>query len=147
MIQTDVGRYVKSVLALAPVQITAGESGDGQAQNGVAIDRLGYLSAVAVVPVSATLGQGNTLTISAKVQDSADGSTGWADYGSGTGNVVLTGGTGGSTETALLELNVNLAGARRYIRVVVTGDLSASSTDTQRFGAVLILGGADVKPV
>lgn len=148
MIPTGLGSSVKGILALAPMQITAGDANDGVAQNGPAIDRLGYDSAVLVVPVSAALAEAATLTINARLQESADGSTGWVDIpGAVTSNLVLTGGVGGSTESGLLELNVNLRPCKRYVRAVITGDLSAATTDTQRFGAVLILGGSAVEPV
>lgn len=147
MIQTNVGAYVKAALALAPVQIVAGGAGDNVAQNGPAVDRQGFLSAVLAVPIQATLAQAATLTINAKLQDSADGATGWTDFAGPTSNLVLTGGAGGSTESGQLELNINLRGARRYVRAVATGDLSAATVDTARFGASIVLGGADSKPV
>jgi hypothetical protein len=145
---TDLGAEVKSVLALAPVQFVAAGTGDGTAQNGPAIDRTGYQSAVLSVPAAATLAEGKKLTLAVKLQHNSVSTAedaGWADFASAD-NLVLTGGTGGTTESGLVELDVNLAGAKQYVRAVITGDLDATATDTQRFGAVLTMGGASELP-
>ncbi len=144
--QTDLGSYVKSKLAIIPVQVTAG-TGTELDVNGPSVDRIGYRAGVLVCPVSATLAAANTFTVSAKVQDSATGTSGWADFGSPTNNLVLTGAADGSTESGLLELNLNLTTAKRYIRAVITGTLSAAETDTARAAGAFVLSGAAEKPV
>jgi hypothetical protein len=143
---SDVGAQLKSMLAAAPVQVTASASVPELAVDGIAIDRQDFFSAVIVVPVSATLGEDNTLTVSAKLQDSANGTNFDDVTGLATGNVILTGDEGGSTETALLRIDANLSSLRRYIRVVLTGQMSATSADTTRAAAVCELGGAQIKP-
>lgn len=145
MYNTHFLSMVKPVLGLAPVTATAGGANDNVAQNGVSIDRLDYYSAIVSVPVTATLTASETATVSVKVQDSADGST-WADFESGD-DLVLTGDVGGSTETDIATLKVNLQGADKYIRVVVTCDLSASATDTATFAAIVDLTGSIENPV
>ena len=57
-----------------------------------------------------------------------------------------TGATGGSTETGTIEINVSLRGARRYVRVNFTPDLSAANTDTAALSAVIVFGGAERLP-
>lgn len=136
---------IKTVTGLTARTITAGGTGDGVAQNGTSIDRQDIYSAIVAVPITAVLAATETATVNVKVQDSADNST-FADFASAT-ELVLTGDTGGSTETDIIQLKVNLQGAKRYMRVVVTCDLSATGTDTATFAAVVALTGAIENPL
>lgn len=147
MFPQHLGTYIKNELGLAPISITAGDGDDGVAQEGPAVNRLDFYSAVVGVPVTSTLAEGETATIEAEVQDSADGSTGWKDHGDAAEELVLTGDTGGSTETGIVELDVDLKAAKKYVRAVVTVTLSASETDTAGFAAIVALGGSVEKPV
>jgi hypothetical protein len=133
----------------AGVDVTAAGAGDNVEVDGAWIDRSGLLSGKAVVVYTATLAQGETLSIAANAQDADDSSgTGAADYGAAlTSTVVATGDTGGSTETGVVELDFDLMGARGFLRLQFTPDLSASGTDTAELAAVWILGGADEQPV
>lgn len=147
MFSTHLGSTIRPVMALAPRTIVAGTEGNGAAQVGEAIDRKGFNSAVLAVPVSAVLTAEATLIVSVVVETAgtADAAT-WRPLASIAGEE-LVGGEGGSTETALLEVDLNLLGADRYIRASVTGTLSAAATDTQALAGVMILGGPVVKPV
>lgn len=70
------------VNALNATAATAGGTGDEDAANGAGIDLAGlparFNGAAFVVRANATLAQGKKLTVSAKIQDSANGTT-WAD--------------------------------------------------------------------
>ncbi|PWC96960.1 hypothetical protein [Azospirillum sp. TSO5] len=153
VIQHNVGAYLKAKIGSAFVSATAGGTGDNASVNGAAVDRLssstGALAASGVFNVfySATLAATKTLSLTAlKVQDSADGST-WADYLTPSApGVVATGASGGSTETGVSTLAVDLNSARRYVRVVFTPDLSASGTDTASLLATAVLAGYDRIP-
>ncbi len=146
MMQTDLGSFVTPKLAIIPVQVTAG-AGNELDVNGPSVDRIGYRAGVLVCPVRATLTAAATFTVSVKVQHSDTGTSGWADFAGPTSNLVLTGAADGSTESGLLELNLNLTTAKRYIRAVITGTLSASATDTARAAGAFVLSGAAEKPV
>ena len=54
---------------------------------------------------------------------------------------------GGSTETGVAVMRVDLSGVKQYFRCAVTPDLSASGTDTATFGAMFVLGGLQNMPV
>lgn len=147
MFSTHLGSTIRPVMALAPRTIVAGTEGNGAAQVGEVIDRKGFNSAVLAVPVSATLAADETLTVGVVVATAgAADAEAWQPLASIAGEE-LVGGESGSTETALLEIDLNLLGADRYVRATVTGTLSAAATDTQALAGVIVLGGPVVKPV
>jgi hypothetical protein len=147
--QHDVGSIVASSSALIPNVVTAGGAGDGTEQDGYWVDRDDRLSGVLIVNYSATLAEGETLTLAANLRDATDSSgTGAADYGDAyAAAVVATGGTGGSTETGVIEIDVDLGEANRYIQGQVTPTLSAVATDTVAMSAVFVLSGARTYPI
>ena len=115
---------------------TAGGTGDATEVNGAWQSRMSKggiaLSAKLVVSFTATLAAGATLTFAGNFQDALDAAgTGAADFGAAVpAAVVATGGAGGSTETGTFEVDVDLSGAREFIRSQMTPNLSAASTDT-----------------
>ena len=138
---SDLGSGVSSVFALAPNTVTAGGAGDGVAQNGPAIDRRGFYTAVVAVPVEATLGAGETATISVAVETRADSSAAWEAFASAS-DVVLD-----ASGSDAAELNLDLSGASAEVRAIVTPTLSAGTTDTAAIAAAMILAGAKEVPV
>lgn len=94
--------------------------------NGTGFDRLGYLHALADLNVGAVSGTSETLDI--KVQDSADNSTGWADYVPDVlfANNLATGTTAAfpqldsTVANSIRKLDIDLGAAKRYIRFVKT---------------------------
>lgn len=145
VIMTDIASVIAPRIASAFTSATAGGTGDNTSVVGATLDRaaLGLpLCAEVGVFFSATLAATKTLSITAlKVEDSADGST-WADYAVLTApGVVATGPTGGGTVSGQATSGVNLSGARKYIRVTHTPDLSATGTDTATTVAIAVLAG------
>ncbi len=128
---------------------TAGGTGDATEVDGAYIDRQGFSSLKVVIAYKAVLAQAKTLSIAANLQDATSSAgAGVADYGEAMASaVVATGDTGGSTETGVVELDFDISGADRYVRVQYTPDLNASGTDTASLSAVYVLGGAQVQPV
>lgn len=128
---------------------TAGGTGDATEKDCAYIDRQGFSSLKVVIAYSATLAATKTLSVAANLQDATSSAgAGVADYGSAMASaVVATGGTGGSTETGVVELDFDISGADQYVRLQFTPDLSATGTDTATISAVYILGGAQVQPV
>lgn len=112
-------------------------------RNGSAIDRLGYGSCIVAANVGASSGTPTSFTLDYKLQDSADGSTGWADYTPPSGTAALTQITAAS---ALSSKNIDLAGAKRYLRVVEVLAFVGGSSPTLGCSSVVVLGGAVVKP-
>jgi hypothetical protein len=80
-----------------------------------AINRLGYNTALVIANVGTV-----ATSFDLKVQDSTDGSTGWADLAVGQfGGVAITQITSANDETTV-ELEVDLRKAKQYIRLVAT---------------------------
>ena len=155
---TGLVEKIISKLALAPEQITAGGAADGVEQDGIALDRINYSSVLASVPVSATLADGETAIVEVRLKTcatsdgtfkyvKADGTLTATIGDAVTATATLTGGTGGSTETAVLELRATLNGAEKYIKVSEEVTFSAASTDTAVLGAVAIMGARCEVPV
>jgi hypothetical protein len=170
MIAQDVGAYLACFPALDAAVLTAGEGDDGQAVNGNVCDLLAImpgkqpLSCKLVVSYKAVLASTKTIafTIALKHDPASNGS--YATLAAvrarhiksdGTTTVLtLTSGalgativaTGSATVRGVVELDVSLAKADRYLRATVTGDLSNTSTDTVALGAALVFGGSNVLP-
>jgi hypothetical protein len=135
MHQRDLGSQIRSVASLAPV------AGTGSAQNGAAVDRLGFLSAVGVVPWS-TSGGATGGTIVAKFQHSDASAGTYADFGTAVTVTIPA----GPNASGVAEVPVNLSAAKRYIRLVVDSD-PTGGTPASIVSGVIVLGGADSLPV
>ncbi|MEK9505152.1 hypothetical protein [Gaopeijia maritima] len=121
--------------------VSLSTSNDGSEIDGAYVDRSGHLSAKLVIAFEAALTEDETLTVAANLQDDADGAGAGTDYGDALASaVVATGGSGGTTERGVAVLDVDLAGAKQFIRPQYTLSLSAGSSDTVLGAAVLILG-------
>lgn len=157
----DIGARLKGFNALNAVVVTAGTTADGNQYDGAAYDRLSpggtdndlFLSAKAIVQYDAAgVGSTDTVTIAMQWQHSSLSSAGWADITdnlhdeSTAVSVTLTGTTAVSTFTGVLEADLDLSLAKRYVRIQVTPTLSATATDTVDIGGVLVLGGGDQDP-
>lgn len=134
MISTNIGASVKVVAGFSPQAAVAG------AINGAAIDRLGFRSAVLHARSGAVTGAPTAQTYDVKLQDSADGSTGWADIP----GAAITQITAANAEA---EKDINLAGAKRYIRVVGTVGFTGGTSPTLQVASALVLGGPAAEPV
>lgn len=144
----NIGAYIAAALALDNTDAVAAGAGDATEADGNWVDRNRALSAKLVITFKAVLAEDKTLSIAANAQDASDSSgTGAADYGDAVANaVVATGGSGGSTERGVVELDLDLSSADAFIRPQVTPDLSAVATDTVEFNAVIVFGGFDQNP-
>ena len=92
-------------------------------------------ASVAIVGVfSATLADTKTLALKLEVATSADNSTFTAFSDLKASTVLLTGTTGGSTETGVFQYNLRLSDEDRYLKFRVTPAMTAVSTDTLRIG-------------
>jgi len=133
----NVGAEILPVAGLPALANSAGT------RNGAAIDRLqsGALAGSCVIAanVGATTGTPSATTYDVRVQDSADGSTGWADVGA-----AITQKT--SLTAALAQRDVDLTGARRFIRVVEVVAFTGGTTPATPAAVDVILGGFDRVP-
>lgn len=149
----DIKSEIKGVSALDAVTIGAEDSPptSGVAVAGLTIDTeaLGTrFNALAMrVAARATLGEDETLIVQAKLQTRADAGDDWADIGEAAPILVLTGGEGGTTERGVGTIGLDMAFAQRYLRVVATPALSASTSDTASLFGLAEFAGAERMPV
>jgi len=130
--QRDIGSFLLSKAGVAPQSFSGATPA-----NGTGFDRTGYESLVVAVQAGATTGSPTAFSLTAKVQHSADNST-FADY-SVAGTVPQVAVTAANT---LAELDVDLSGAKQYVRVVLTPSFTGGTSPTVLGGAVAVLGGA-----
>lgn len=132
MLQRDIGAYVKTAGSVVPQNSAAATV------NGTAVDRTGYESCVLQGLVGAATGTPTAVSVTFKLQESADGSTGWAD--------VTDASVEATAENSAVEADVNLAGALPYVRVVATVAFTGGTSPTIDVAGLLTLGGADSLP-
>ena len=158
-LERNIGYSILTKLAGANSTAVAAGSGDATEINGDSIQRstLGsmYLSAQLAVQWRTTLASGATMTVAANIQDSAD-NVSWVDFNAAasgfggsselTAAVVATGPSGGGEVVGETYLDVDLSGARDYVRAQYTPNLSAGSTDTAILSAAIVFGGAENGP-
>jgi hypothetical protein len=142
----DLGSSVDVRSALQAVSIVAGGGADDVFQDGTAIDRSNFHDAVLKVMAKATLSGADTAIVTAKLQESADGSTGWTDLTPSSSDSPSPK-TIAATGVAEIELNFNLRPAKKFVRCQAKANLSAANTDTCMLSAELVLGDASSGPV
>ena len=114
--------------------------------NGAAIDKRsveaacggGALEGIIVVDVGASSGSPSAISLTIKLQDSADNSS-WADVTSNdivdsAGDIVLT------AESQIQTLGFRLPGLRRYLRVVGTLAFTGGTSPTLLYSASVLIG-------
>lgn len=142
----NIGGLISVARAAANTAVTAAGAGDNTAVTGVIIDRAAHgwaQSAVFAIPFTATLAAGQSLALNSVTVQSGEAAnlsdaTTFATRANG--NVASS--VGGGTVTGTVEIDVNLSGAGRYVRLNFTPDLSAGATDTAALSAVAVFGGA-----
>lgn len=126
--------------AFVPVAVSG-----STAINGVVIDRLNYQGASLALALGATTGTPTGTQLAVKIQhDDAIGMGTVTDY--------VTVGTFGSasanfTSGDAIQKEINLEGAKRYVRVVVTPTFTAGTGPTVLTAGVLALEDATAEPV
>ncbi len=146
---SDAGANLGARFSVLNVSATAGAAGDNTEVDGAWVDRLGFGSMKVAIPFSVTLGDGETLSIAANMQTASDASgTGAQDYATALpATTVATGAAGGSTETGVVEMDVDLSSAGPFVRVQFTPSFSAGGADNADLAAVYIVTGATDNPV
>jgi hypothetical protein len=147
----DVKSSLLAVFAMASTALTAGGSGDATEVIGSTIDIAALAkrptSVVFDIPCRAVLGATQTLVVVGRIQESIDGTT-WTNVAADATLLTLTGGSGGTTETGVARIGVDLIRANcNYVRVRATPDLNRANTDTAVMGAgVAEFGGLESDP-
>ena len=140
----DIGALLKEAIG------TPAFADDGSTVNGAAIDREGHQSCALLAQGGAATGAPSAQTADFKIEDSADGSTGWADYITPqSGQVGAPAAAAIAQQTAddfLVKLDVNLAGAKKFIRVTSVVVLTAGTSPTWPVSSAVLLGPKDELP-
>ena len=146
----DAAALVKCLYGVDEITETAGSSPEPAESNGLAINcapsSLGFRANGIgfAITAEAVLQAAETLVLTANLQESADGSTGWADITDPATVLTLTGDTGGSTERGGAVLAFDLGRTTKdYVRVQVTPVFSAADTDTCSIHADVLFTGID----
>lgn len=129
----NIGAFVKNVDGIPPTAAAAGTV------TGTAINRAGFESCSMRLALGAATGTPTSFTADCKLQDSADGSTGWADI-SGAASTTLTAASTGN------EKDVDLTVARAFIRAVQVTAFVGGSSPTIPVAVTVTLGGAKSLP-
>lgn len=146
--QHNIGALITERIASTVLSITAGGAGDNATFTGISFDREAFAqgslpdSALFAALYDATLASGKTLSAGLGVQDSADNSA-WSDFSTVASTVVATGPSGGGRVSGAVPFAVDLGPARRYVRVNVLPDMSATGTDTGFVVSAAAFGGFD----
>ncbi len=145
--------YSRTVFQEINATATAAGGGDNTEVDGAWVDRelsgKGVaLSAKLVIAFTAALGQDETLKFALNFQDAtALAGTGVADFAAAVASTTAaTGDSGGSTETGTFEVDIDLSGARQFIRTQITPNLSAGGTDTVEWSSILVFYGDHRQP-
>ncbi|WP_338865171.1 hypothetical protein [Myxococcus stipitatus] len=125
--------------------LTAGGAGDAVEVTSGAVDRNGFDSAQLLFTGATNCAAGQTLKATVKVAESEDGTTFGADETLANAVTVVAGGA--APQSFCFRVDLRVANRKRFLRMRLTPDLSAASTDTAQWGAALVLGGADEFPV
>lgn len=135
----DIGAYVKTLKGTPPL------ASSGGTVNGAWIDRRGYMSCVLQASTGAVTGAPTAQTLDAKLQH--------ADDASGTNSADFVPGAAGSGAIAQItvangeaEKDIDLTGAKPFIRVVDTVAFTGGTTPTLGKATTLVLGGAVKQP-
>lgn len=126
--------------------------GSGTEVTGPSIDRMpdggseGYDSAVIVHAGRADLDENETVSLRTRIQESSDDSNWDTAEEIEAAQVVATGGGGGTSENYHRKLALDLAGRKRYVRLLVTPIGSRNGTDLLHGAVCAVLGGAHELP-
>lgn len=128
---TNIGAYIQLLFCIIAQSASAG------AINGPSIDRTGFFSCVLHGVAGAATGSPSAQSVIYKLQHSDDEST-WEDFGDAADAL--------TADNGQVELDVDLSGAKRYVRCVATVALTGGSSPTLPVAGTLALGGADRLP-
>lgn len=130
----NVGGTVTSKASVRPQSASAGTV------NGVSVDRKNFMSCLLCAFSGAASGSPSAQTVDLKLQESADGSTGWTDIAGASVTQITADDGEAKTE-------VDLSGAERYIRAVAEVAFTGGTSPAVPVAGVITLGGPVIAPV
>jgi len=147
------GAYSRAAFGGINVTATAGSTGDATEANSAYVDRMDganglAMSVKAIITYTTALGAGQSLSFAANLQDAtSSGGDAVADFGEALPATVVASSVGGGTVTGVVELDFDLSGAERFIRLQSTPDLSRANTDTAEYSVTFVVYGHQRTPV
>ncbi len=132
--RTNAGDYVKLQKAIDP------EDSAAATITGAAIDRTGFNSCVLHAAAGAASGTPSAQTVDAKIQDSATSGGSFVDFAGGAITTI-------TADDSDAEVDVDLSGAKAFVKVVVTVGFTGGTTPAIPVASTLALGGSEVEPV
>jgi len=129
----NIGAFIACRSGTVPAAVSAGT------RNSAAINRGSFSSCVLSAQAGAATGTPTSFTLAAKLQHSDDGSTGWVDL-PGAAIAPITAASG------LAESDVDLSGAKEFLRVTETAAFVGGTTPTLGAASQVVLGGSDSLP-
>lgn len=140
----DVGAFLKAVIG-TPALADAGST-----VNGTGFDREGHQSCVLLCQGGAATGTPTTQLADFKIQDSATVGGTYADYTTPQSGQVGAAAAAAIAQQAaddfLVKLDVNLSGAKQFIRVVSVIAFTGGSSPTWPVSSAVLLGPKDEMP-
>lgn len=127
---------VLSKVSVRPQAATAG------ALNGGAVDTAGFSSAMAIFENGAATGTPDSYTVDGKIQESADGSTGWTDVTGATITQITA-----DNKSAQVRIEGLGTSRKRYLRAVATPAFVNGTSPKALVSALIVLGRARSAPV
>lgn len=148
------GAFLKLVRAAALTSATAAGSGDNTLVTGTAIDRTSKTAFPGGPPkclalglnYTTTLASAETLTLGSVLIEHSPDNSAWETLATAASGTVETGGSGGTTNTGVYQMNANLETAEKWVRCKFTPDLSRGGTDTAQISATFAFAGFDQLP-
>jgi hypothetical protein len=113
---------------------------------GAAIDRLGLNACILDAEAGAVTGAPTSFTLDTKLQDSADGSTGWADFVPVTGTAASGAVAQITAASTRKRKSISLLKAKRYVRAVSVVAFVGGTAPTLGVASVVVLGAPDTTP-
>ena len=123
-------------------EITAGTTYDNAPYTTEEIDRDGYQSSQVQISYEASLAATKTLSLKLDIMDCATSGGTFSTASSLLAATVVE--TGSGTPKDVYNVNIDLSGYERYVKLVLTPDLSNSGTDTVKLAVTPVLSGKRV---
>lgn len=156
--QSDSGSRVRGVYSLEPQIVVAAGADHEEALTGTTIDRAVNelpLSVQFAFPLKAALASGEELVVEVAVQDAptaspndptSNTSGAFANYGAQPDPQTIRGNDDGSPVETTVRVNIDLGGARRFVRASPTLTIPGSGESVAVAG-VCVIGGAESYPL
>jgi len=153
----NIGAYITSKLALDNTSVGAGVGGSGTPISGNVFDRLAHrnllLSGKLQLGYKFTGASGHTATVAWAIRDSSESAGTYTNVITSTpgahpasGSSTITAADDGSAVRGVIEVDIDLMGAKEFLKPIITPTLSASGVDSLTLSGIWALGGGEELP-